>query len=67
MIAGSDYARVLETLARQRLPTLVSYVDGVTLNGFHVTGGDAHSPQRITVDTPSRKIVARYSFTFNWK
>lgn len=58
MTADSDYARVLDTLARQRLPAYVSYVDSIVLNGFHETGGGARSPQRITVDTRSKKIVS---------
>ena len=58
MTADSDYARVIHTLARQRLPTYVSYVDSLTLNGFHETNGGAPSPQRITVDTRSGKIIS---------
>lgn len=56
MIADSDYGRVLDLLAHQRLPAFVSYVDAVALRGVP-DEGNAHGPRRITVDTRTKTIL----------
>lgn len=57
MTADSDYQRVLNVFAYQRLPAYVSYVDTVTLHGARYDSGNTHGPQRVTVNTKTRQIV----------